>query len=395
VFILTVRHGVMSSVSDEFDMPVIVLGLSAFIGALAAGLAGNFFFRWSFVSTSFFSALGLFAAAGIIVGFVGKGWNSVPFGMDFFDGDILPSIGGQLIIGIVLINLAVIVMTSIAIAFGGRFGQVVTLLICLAFFAIGSIHPYLFARRDSFVNFDINIIIIAMAIIATVFGIKFGLIANLVISIASVAISLACLYFIFGQDSFVGASYIGKLFPRLTYFYQLSALSNDRTIPTSYLFQAMLYCTAYVAAALSVGMAMFQNRSLDAQGSSDSMPTAISLITRLGQLGGNLLLISTCFFSIATIIAGMGIFIPIIRAITGLACGSGIFYLWTAFARKRKWSYYAIALLHFFALAAIIILWKFDLMVMSTTASLWLGAFCVIVLTVLVFPKTRHNILKS
>ncbi len=50
-FLLTVRHGVLPSVSDPVDWPVIVLGLGALATALLAAMFCNWSFRWHFVSS--------------------------------------------------------------------------------------------------------------------------------------------------------------------------------------------------------------------------------------------------------------------------------------------------------------------------------------------------------
>ncbi|MBB6429854.1 ABC transporter permease [Algisphaera agarilytica] len=136
LFMGTYRHGVMSTARDDFDMPVIMLNLFAWLAALAVATVGNYLYNWVFTST-FIKTLAItstLAFAGVLV--VGKEWAlQSPF-TEFLDnrGQLL-----QIAIGLVFIFEAVLILTAVAIAVSTRLGQVMTLLICIATFLIGAI----------------------------------------------------------------------------------------------------------------------------------------------------------------------------------------------------------------------------------------------------------------
>jgi len=82
---------------------------------------------------------------------------------------------------------------------------------------------------------------------------------------------------------------LGWLFPNLVYFYPLDALAADKPIPLKILALAARYCACFIAGVLALGAALFQRRSLDAQGTSASMPGLVSLLAWAGRISAILL----------------------------------------------------------------------------------------------------------
>lgn len=134
VFIFTIRHRVMSTASDQFDMPVIVFGLLAAAVALALAAWGNYFYRWVFTSTFVltFAITATVALALVLV--VGKQWVIQSPLTDFVanDGELT-----QILVGLVMVFEAVLILTAVAIAASTRLGQVMTLLVCIGVFLVG------------------------------------------------------------------------------------------------------------------------------------------------------------------------------------------------------------------------------------------------------------------
>ena len=136
VFMATYRHGVMSTASDRFDMPVIVLFVGGALVALVVAAGANYLYNRVFTS-AFIKALAVaetVAFLGILV--IGKGWTLQGPLTEFADH------GGELTevaVGLVLIFEAVLILTAVAIAVSTRTGQIVTLLICFGVFALGLI----------------------------------------------------------------------------------------------------------------------------------------------------------------------------------------------------------------------------------------------------------------
>jgi ABC-2 type transport system permease protein len=224
-FLMTVRHGVMPTVRDQCDWPVIIMGLSGLGVSLIIALVGNLMFNWTFTSASIWSATVLLSASMGVIAFVGKGWVIVSFGQ---------GIEPQLLVAMVLMLMAVVVFAAIAVAASTRFGQVMTLLVCFGVFFLGSMYRTLFGPDT--------------------------------------------------QDIFI-AKVLGAILPNLTVFYMLDAMMLDKVVPATYFMTALGYCVLYSAAVLAFGIAMFQTRPLEIQGGSGSMPALVGVLAGLGRAG--------------------------------------------------------------------------------------------------------------
>jgi ABC-2 type transport system permease protein len=144
VFLFTVRHRVMQSTADQYDLPVIIFGLSAALIALLVAGLGNFLYRWHFSSVMLRLAVPLFTVAMVLIGFITKRWQFQSFGADFAvrNGPGLMPI----LLGLALIYIAVLMISGVALAASTRLGQVMTLNICTGFFLLGLVSNYLFGR---------------------------------------------------------------------------------------------------------------------------------------------------------------------------------------------------------------------------------------------------------
>jgi len=137
VFLLTVRHKVMQTVRDEFDMPVIVFGVTAFTLAICIAAVGNFLYRWHFTSTALRLAVPFFTVALLLTCLIDKNWEIQPFGKDF---------SRHLIYALILLYFAVMMLSAVAVAASTRLAQVMTLVVCSGFFLLGLVSNYLFGR---------------------------------------------------------------------------------------------------------------------------------------------------------------------------------------------------------------------------------------------------------
>jgi hypothetical protein len=281
VYLLTIRHGVKPAAWDEPDVPVIVLGLSAFGLTIAAALLGNLYFGWSFVPAGVRAGAVLLTAAMGIVAFVGKGWEIVPFGQE---------IRPELFAGMALMLLAVLIFAAVAIAASTRLAAAPTLLVCVGVLVVGLMHPFLFGRWA----------------------------ADIVVVRA-----------------------LGWVVPNLSYFDPQDALTADESIPARYLLLAAAYSGVYVAGVLAVAMALFQRRQLEATASAQSsLPTLPALVGGIGRLGGvltvfaGLVLLSISLHPMDTsgIALGAGL----------LPTGAVTWVVWGAFLKRRRWAYYVV-----------------------------------------------------
>ena len=192
--------------------------------------------------------------------------------------------------GILLMFLAVMVFVGVAVAASTRFGQVMTLLMCVGVFFVGSMHPYLFGRW---------------------------------------------------ADKVVVVKVLGYLFPKLTYFYPLDALTLDKPIPLSFVATAGGYCACYVMGTFAIGVGIFQRRQLAAEQSCPTVPGLVSLIAWVGRIvsGG---MVITC---------GVLMLLPGFHNTRGFAVGGilllgGVagWLLWGFFGRGARWSWWMVLL---------------------------------------------------
>jgi len=339
-FLMTVRHRVMPATADPYDVPVIVLGTTAFVLTVLIALAGNYFFGWPFVSAGVWSGLTLFTIAMAALSFIGKEWKIVPLGHDTPEK---LAIHGQLLIAMVLIFMAVLVFVAIAVAASTRLGQVMTLGVCGGVFFLGTVHPWLFG---------------------------------------------------YWQEKVPTARVLGWTIAKLTYFFQIDALSKDTPIPVSYVGATALYCALYIGAVLCVAVALFEKRQLEAQASSSTMPGAVALLAWAGRA--------------AAIAAGIAalvmVSLPRFHSLTGLATVAAIavtaattWIIWAGFASGGKWAYWLVWVLAAGSLLGAVALAlagdRFGMAlsgparVIAIATALAAGA----VVLILLFPKTRHH----
>jgi len=223
VFLMTVRHKVISTTADPYDVPVIVLGGTGFVLALAAALFCNYFFGWSFASAAVGAGVILLSMAMTIIAFVGKGWKIVPFG-----SGISPDVLVATLVGL----FCVLVLAAAAVAASTRLGLLMTLLVCLVFFGTGLMSHYLFGR--------------------------------------------------FAQANLAArAAY--WMVPNFSYFYTMDALTQQRPVPLGYAGLTAVYTLCQVTALLAVGMALFQTRELEARPASGA-PLGVAALAGAGRI---------------------------------------------------------------------------------------------------------------
>ncbi len=153
VFLLTLRHKVISAASDHLDMPVIVFGLVALVVAIVVSVWGNYFYNWVFTATFVrVFAVGI-TIAYLLVLVVNKQWQFQSI-LTEFDPELAPLTNYgerpkslvQVVIALLLVLEAVWVLGSLAVAVSTRLGQVMTLVVCSGVAALGVMSDALFGR---------------------------------------------------------------------------------------------------------------------------------------------------------------------------------------------------------------------------------------------------------
>jgi len=249
-----------------------------------------------------------------------------------------PPITSQLLIAIALQLLAVMIFAAVAVAASTRVGQVMTLLICVGFFIIGSTSYYLFGRFAH----------------------------------SSILAKLAYL-----------------LWSNFTFFYAMDALMAGKSIPLDYVGLAALYAICHIVAILGIGMVLFHRRELaaEAEGISTSAPSLVSLLAWSGRAAALVAGI------IAVSIVGRGEVMTIksalyVAALLAAAVGGWILAGW--FGGGVKWMYILVA-----TCAAAVTVWGVVMILINITGTVPIRAYMTMaagaaVLLILYMPRTRH-----
>jgi hypothetical protein len=146
MLLLTMRHKVMQTASDQFDAPVITFGLLAMFIAVAIATLGNYFYRWVFTSTLMRCLAVTFTLAVVMILFIGKGQQPGSFGSfqhpatDFVKEGAFEF--GQIFVGLLLLFFALLMIIAVAIATSTRLKQAMTLIICFGVFVLGLINDF-------------------------------------------------------------------------------------------------------------------------------------------------------------------------------------------------------------------------------------------------------------
>lgn len=135
---IALRHGVMSTAADDPDGPAIVFGVgSVVVSVLLAGWC-NYFYGWNFPQTLMAFLTPAAVLAYILVLFFNRKWIPQPLSNDFKD---------QVVIASACLALAVLVLTSVALAASTRLGQVATILVCMGVFIAALLSNYVIGRH--------------------------------------------------------------------------------------------------------------------------------------------------------------------------------------------------------------------------------------------------------
>jgi hypothetical protein len=200
---MTARHGVMETVSDKFDRPVILFSLLAILISLTAATFGNYVYGWHFLSTmlAWLTPLGTLAMGLVLI--INKKWELQSPGHDF--GNL------QLLFSVLTIYFAVLILTALAVALATRFSQVVTLLLCAGAYVLGLLSDYLFGRH---------------------------------------------------VDQGVIYQALYTLVPNFQFFWFGDALTQERIIPLAQVGRVAGYAGIYTLAVLGLGVALFETREV-------------------------------------------------------------------------------------------------------------------------------------
>ena len=341
VFLLTVRHKVVSAASTPINWPVLVFGMSAVAATLVTAGVGNFLFSWYFGPTSILSGAIFLTAAVVASFFVGVQWRLTPLAETFSIGELPP----ELFLSLLLTLLAVLLMTSVALVASTRLGQILALLGCVVVLFAGAQVPYL-----------------------------------------SETLNRAA----------PGSGFLTAALPNLTYFFALDTLAMGQSTPATLVLWKLGYFACYTSAMLVLAVALFQTRSLESTTPSASLPGAVALITGIGRIaawvGGLIAVVQLTQANTYTLAGMMAWAILVVLSF-------GVYLLSKAFGAGKRWAWWTLLLLSGAVLVHGWVAWagarSADLRLVpvswsTITLSVLLSAAVVLGL---LLPKTRHHLL--
>ena len=200
--LFSIRHGVLETVNDTHDWPVITAASVIVLLAFLVTAFLNYTYDWNFPATAII-LLAIFATIGIIfLLFIDREWQFNPEnnGIELFD-----------VYASALLLLASVVLVALAVMFSTRFNVVLTLSCCIGVFLFGLITDWILGR------------FIDTTILARV-------------------------------------GYI--LIPNLQVFWVSDAIYEGSNITANYLLIGAIYAILYTAGILSLAIAFFQKRQV-------------------------------------------------------------------------------------------------------------------------------------
>jgi ABC-2 type transport system permease protein len=224
LFMLVEIHGVQETVTTPYHLPVILFGFGAVLLGTAAGIWCNFFYGWVFSSTFvMFATPLLLLAYGL----------SLLLGHDFTPQPPAKEFEGQLWLAVATLLLGELVLTAIALAASTRLGQVLTLVTTIGMFVLGLLSDWLLGRR-------------------------IGRLDEMIMGLRDAGATV---------DPGILAEYWSlktayAIVPNFQVFWLADAITQEATIPTSYVTAAVPYGLSLIVLALAIAIVLFQRREV-------------------------------------------------------------------------------------------------------------------------------------
>jgi ABC-2 type transport system permease protein len=236
IFILTIRHRVMSTASDHVDQPVVLFGVGG--GLLSLGLAtwANYYYRRVFSSTLCLSLVVTQTVAVLLVLLIDKEWHFQSPVTDLLahGGEM-----GQVMVGLILIFEAVLILTAIAIAASTRLGQVMTLLLCIGVTLGGMLSSLLHHWSHDKLGITMQ-------------GGTFDSLSTILAAETSLHLKV-----VYGL-----AQLFYMLLPNLHFLWPADAITQGNAISVGHVLTVSAYAALYSTAMLALAVFMFQQREV-------------------------------------------------------------------------------------------------------------------------------------
>ncbi|MBN2455095.1 MAG: ABC transporter permease [Sedimentisphaerales bacterium] len=200
--LMAIRHGVLETASDSHDWTAISAAGAVTLATFALSAFFNYAYDWRFSSTAVVLGSVLATMGIVFLAFIDRNWQFNPQqnGINMFD-----------IYGSVLLLLAAIIVTALALALSSRFNIMVTLAGCVGIFLLGLISDYAFGRF---------------------------------------------------ADTEIWAKIGRILVPNLQIFWISDAIYEGSDVPLKYILISALYAFCYTTGIIAIAVALFQRRQV-------------------------------------------------------------------------------------------------------------------------------------
>ncbi len=201
-YLMDIRHGVMETVNDEFDWPVICAATAVIILTFIISALLNYSYDWNFPSSAILTGSILLVFALTFIAFIDKGWKISQTGLTFEAFDVYAA---------VLLLFGIFILVALAVLFSTRMNVVFTLVTSFSVFLAGLISDWMFGRF---------------------------------------------------ADKAIWAKIGSILVPNMQIFWVSDAIYETGSIPEAYLLKGLIYSMLYTAAILMLSIAFFQRRQV-------------------------------------------------------------------------------------------------------------------------------------
>lgn len=260
VFLLVELHTVLQTVRDPVRVPVIVFGVGAAVVGVGVATWANYFYERVFTSTVIVITVPLLTVAYFLSLFFDHEFAVQPPGTDL---DL------ELWKALVVMWMAVMVITAVAVAASARLGQVMTLVVTLAVFLVGLLSDWLVGRRirglrEIWLDRARGEGLVEQEQVVREFTLRSGEIQRSAVpeTVDVATVPLASLATTFERVEHTAWWVVYAIVPNLQKLFLADALTQDRLIPMSYVLQAVLYGGFMTLAAVALAVLLFQRREV-------------------------------------------------------------------------------------------------------------------------------------
>ncbi len=258
VFMLVELHAVLQTVRDPIHVPVIAFGVGGVLISIAAALWCNYFYGMAFTSTVVFLSVPILAVAYLV---------SLNFEPDFTARSMAASFKGNLWLAAAALGTCVVMLAAIAVSVSTRLGQLLTLALTIGLFILGLLSDWIFGRAIRGLEADwlarateagLTEQIEVVSVINRTSG-ESSEVASTIDQATVPLMNLASSGEVFGWG-LLKAGY--AILPNFQVLWLSDAVTQGIRIPADYLVKTIVYGLIYTAAALAIGITLFQRRDL-------------------------------------------------------------------------------------------------------------------------------------